>query len=91
MITLTLLIVLIVVCVVVGLCLHLIGGVLEIGFHVIGGVLKLAFKLLFCLPCAIVCAIAGVALCCTLILIPLGIVCFKLAGGLLNPFKFCAV
>lgn len=91
MITLTLLIALLIVCGVLGLCFHLIGGVLGISFHVIGGVLKLAFKVLICLPCAIVCAMAGVLLCCTLILIPLGIACFKLAGGLLNPFKFCAV
>lgn len=91
MITLTLLISLLIVCGVLGLCFHLIGGVLGISFHVIGGVLKLAFKVLICLPCAIVCAMAGVLLCCTLILIPLGIACFRLAGGLLNPFKFCAV
>lgn len=91
MITLTLLVVLIVVCAVLGLCFHLIGGVLGIGFHVVGGVLKLVFKLLFCLPCAFVLAIVGIVLCCTLILIPLGIVSFKLAGALLNPLKFCFV
>lgn len=89
MITLTLLVVLIVVCGVLGLCFHLIGGVLGIGFHVIGGAIKLVFKLVFCLPCAIVCAIVGVVLCCTLILIPLGIASFKLAGALLNPLKLC--
>ncbi len=91
MITLTLLIVLMIVCGVLGLCFYLIGGVLGIGFHVIGGALKLVFKLVFCLPCAILCAIVGVLFCCTLILIPLGMVCFKLAGGLFNPFKSCIV
>ena len=74
---------------VLGLCFHLIGGVLGIGFHVIGGVLKLVFKLLICLPCALICAVVGVVLCCTLILIPLGIACFKLAGFMLNPFRAC--
>lgn len=91
MIILTLLVVFFVVCAVLGLCFHLIGGVLGIGFHVAGGVLKLVFKLLFCLSCAVILAIAGVVLCCTLILIPLGIASFKLAGALLNPIKFCAV
>ncbi|MGN0364348.1 MAG: YccF domain-containing protein [Suilimivivens sp.] len=73
------------------LCFHLIGGVLGIGFHVVGGVLKLVFKLLICLPCALICALAGLVLCCTLILIPLGLACFKAAGGLLNPFRCCAI
>ena len=91
MITLIFLATIIIVCMVLGLCFHLIGGVLGIGFHVIGGVLKLAFKLVFCLPCAIIFAIIGVLLCCTLILIPLGMACFKLAGSLLNPFKLCAI
>ena len=91
MITLTLLVVILIMCAVLGLCFHMIGGVLGIGFHVIGGVLKLAFKILFCLPCALVCALVGILLCCTLILIPLGVACFKLAGGLLNPFKACII
>lgn len=65
--------------------------VLSLCFHLVGGVLKLAFKLLICLPCALIMAVVGVVFCCTLILIPLGIGCFKLAGCLLNPFHACAI
>lgn len=80
MITLTVFLALLIVFLVLGLC-----------FHIAGGVIKLMFKLIFCLPCAIICAAVGIVLCCTLILIPVGIGCFKLAGGLLNPFRMCAL
>lgn len=80
MITLTVLAVLFIVFLVLGLC-----------FHLVGGILKLVFKLIFCLPCAILCAVVGAVLCCTLIFIPLGLACFKLVGFLLNPFKLCMV
>ena len=51
--------------------------------------MKLALKLLVCVPCAIVIGVLGAVLCCTLIMIPLGMACFKLAGFLLNPFRVC--
>lgn len=63
--------------------------VLGFCFHLAGGVLKLALKLIICLPGAIICGIVGAVFCCTLILIPVGIACFKLAGFLLNPFRAC--
>lgn len=63
--------------------------VLGLSFHLVGGVFRLVLKLAVCLPCAIICGILGVALCCTLIFIPLGIACFKLVGFLLNPLKLC--
>ena len=65
--------------------------VLGLSFHLVGGVLKLVLKLVICLPCAILCSIFGVVLCCTLIFIPLGIACFKLVGFLLNPLKLCFI
>lgn len=80
MVTLIFLIVLVIVLMVLGLCLRLAGGVL-----------KLAFKLIFCLPCAILCAVAGVVFCCTLLLIPVGIGCFKLTGWILSPFRCCTL
>lgn len=80
MITLILIFVLMILFFVFSLCLRLAGGVL-----------KLALKLIFCLPCAIICGILGAVLCCTLILIPAGILCFKLTGVCLNPFKACFV
>ena len=63
--------------------------ILSLCFHLVGGVLKRALKLLICVPCAVVIGILGAALCCTLILIPLGMACFKLAGFFLNPFRVC--
>ncbi|MCI8355687.1 MAG: hypothetical protein HFI47_11585 [Lachnospiraceae bacterium] len=63
--------------------------VLSFCFHLVGGILKLALKLLVCVPCAIVIGVLGAVLCCTLIMIPLGMACFKLAGFLLNPFRVC--
>lgn len=63
--------------------------VLSLCLRLAGGVLKLAIKLVFCLPCAVLCGVLGLIFCCTLILIPLGILCFKLTGMLLNPFRAC--
>ena len=80
MITLIVFLALLMVFMVIGLC-----------FHIAGSVLKLAFKLIFCLPCAVICAVVGIVFCCTLILIPVGIGCYKLAGGLLNPVRMCAL
>lgn len=78
MITLILIFVLFILFLVLSFCLRLAGGVV-----------KLALKLIICLPCAVLCGILGVVLCCTLILIPLGLMCFKLTGMLLNPFRAC--
>lgn len=78
MITLITIIALIIICFIFSLC-----------FRLAGGVLKLALKLIFCVPCAILCGVFGAVLCCTLILIPAGILCFKLAGCLLHPFRGC--
>lgn len=71
------------------LLLIFIMGICSLCFHLAGGILKLALKLIICLPCALLCAIAGIVMCCTLVLIPLGIGCFRMAGGLLNPFRAC--
>ena len=59
-------------------------GILGLCLRLTGGVLKLACKLIFILPIGILCAALGVVFCCTLILIPLGIACFKLTGSLLT-------
>lgn len=59
-------------------------GVLGFCLRLTGGVLKFTCRFLFLLPAGILCAALGVAFCCTLILIPLGIACFKLTGSLLS-------
>lgn len=61
--------------------------VLCLSFHLIGGLLKLLFFLVIGLPAMILLGITGVLLCCTVILIPLGIGCFKLMGLLFFPFR----
>lgn len=68
-------------------------GILVLGFcfHLVGSILKLVLKLAICLPCAILCAAVGVIFCCTLLLIPLGLACFKLAGFMLHPLKPCLI
>ncbi|MDE7249865.1 MAG: hypothetical protein K2N82_08245 [Lachnospiraceae bacterium] len=65
--------------------------VLSFFLHLAGGILKIALKLVFCLPCAILCGVLGLVCCCTLILIPLGILCFKLTGVLLSPLRACMI
>ena len=80
MITMTIIFVFFILFLVFSLCLHLAGGIL-----------KIAFKLIFCLPCAILCGVLGLVFCCSLIFIPLGILCFKLTGVLLNPLKACII
>lgn len=64
--------------------------ILSFCFHLAGGILKFVFRVLICLPCALAVAVFGGLLCCTVILIPLGIGCFHLAGFLINPFHVCA-
>jgi len=64
--------------------LMIVFGVLGLCLRLTGGVLKLVFRLIFLVPVGILCAALGVAFCCTLILIPLGIACFKLTGALLG-------
>lgn len=78
MLTILLLLVLVIVFTILGFC-----------FNLVGGILKTVLKLIICLPCALIFAVIGVVLCCTLILIPLGIASFKLAGFMLNPFRAC--
>lgn len=64
---------------------------ISFSFHLVGGVLKLLYHLVIGLPCAILCMIFGLVLCCTIVCIPLGIGCFKLAGVVFSPFRprFC--
>jgi len=70
---------------VLAVCFKLAGGLLKITW----GVLKLALKIVFCIPCALICAVFGILLCCTLILIPLGISCLKTAWRMVDPFRMC--
>lgn len=63
--------------------------ILCFSLHLAGGILKLIFRVLICLPCALVAAAAGVLFCCTVLLIPVGIGCFHLAGFLFHPFHLC--
>ena len=63
--------------------------VLSFSFKIIGSLLKFVLKLVLCLPCALIMAALGLVFCCTLLLIPVGIGCFKIALNILNPLKVC--
>lgn len=70
---------------VLAVCFKLAGSLLKITW----GVLKLALKIVFCIPGALICAALGIVLCCTLILIPVGISCLKTAWRMVNPLRMC--
>ena len=56
---------------------------LWVGFRVTGALLSAAFWLFFKLPLASIVFCFGLLLCCTLILIPIGVRCMGLAGRIL--------
>lgn len=70
--------------------LIIMGLLFSLCFHLVGGVLKLAFKLMFCLPAALLMGVLGLAFCCTLFLVPVGLLCFKAVACILNPFHIFA-
>lgn len=54
-----------------------------LGFRITGALLSAAFWLCIKLPLALVVFCLGIVLCATLILIPVGLRCFRLAGKIL--------
>lgn len=55
-----------------------------IGFHVTGALLPAVIWLFIKLPIAILLGCVGLALCITILLIPLGVKCFKFAFSVLG-------
>ena len=55
-----------------------------IGFHVTGALLSAVIWLFIKLPIAILLGCVGLALCITILLIPLGVKCFKFAFSVLT-------
>jgi len=55
-----------------------------IGFHITGALLSVAIWLFIKLPLALLIGCLGLALCVTILLIPLGIKCFKLTYQILT-------
>ena len=64
--------------------LALITGIFWVGFHISGALLTAAIWLFIKLPIAVLLGCLGLALCITILLIPLGIKCVKLAGSMLS-------
>ena len=60
-------------------CLLFVGSIFSKLFF--GLLLWLVIKL----PVFLVLATVGIVLCCTIFLIPLGVLCFRMAGGILMP------
>lgn len=56
-----------------------------LGLKITGAFLAAAIWLCIQLPLAIMAFVFGLLLCCTILLIPIGLGCFKLAFGLLFP------
>ena len=61
------------------------GLLLWIGFTITGGLLLTGFWLFIKIPLAILLFFLGMILCLTIILLPLGILCFKAGLNLLIP------
>ncbi len=68
----------------VGPCIGL-GALLFIGLCFSKLLFGVVLWLLIKLPLSLIFMVLGVVLCCTIILIPIGIMCFKAAGGMLLP------
>ena len=55
-----------------------------LGFHITGALLSAAIWLFIKLPIALILGCLGLGLCITILLIPLGVKCFKFALGILT-------
>ena len=55
-----------------------------LGFHITGALLSAAIWLFIKLPIALILGCLGLGLCITILLIPIGIKCFKFALGVLT-------
>lgn len=64
--------------------LLLIVALIGLVFGCIELILKIVFTVIFALPLAAILASLGLVCCCTLILIPIGVLLFKLAFGALT-------
>lgn len=64
--------------------LLLIVALIGLVFGCIELILKIVFTVIFALPLAVILASLGLVCCCTLILIPIGVLLFKLAFGALT-------
>lgn len=57
-----------------------------LGIKLVGWSLRLIYVVLIGIPCAIVLSALGIALCCTVLFIPLGKGVLHLAGWMVCPF-----
>lgn len=64
--------------------LAILTGLFWIGYHVTGALLSAAIWLFIKLPFAMILGCLGLAFCITILLIPLGIKCFKFAFDVLT-------
>ncbi len=58
---------------------------LGIGFAITGAILSACIWAFIKLPLGLICVFLGIALCCTILLIPLGLGMMKLGGSLMLP------
>ncbi len=67
------------------LTMFLVMFLLSIGFRLTGALIGAIFWLAIQIPLAIVAMALGLAFCCTILLLPIGILCFKAGFKLLIP------
>lgn len=65
------------------IALAILTGLFWLGYHVTGALLSAAIWLFIKLPLAIIVFCLGIVCCVTLLLIPIGLKCFSLAGRIL--------
>ena len=65
------------------IALAILTGLFWLGYHVTGALLSAAIWLFIKLPLAIIVFCMGIVCCVTLLLIPIGLKCFGLAGRIL--------
>lgn len=67
------------------LTMFLVMFLLSIGFRLTGALIGAIFWLAIQIPLAIIAMALGLAFCCTILLLPIGILCFKAGFKLLIP------
>lgn len=67
------------------ICLFLITGLFGIAFKLTGAVLKACLWMFICFPIGLALWAIGLACCCTLILIPIGVILFKAGSHVIIP------
>lgn len=67
------------------ICLLILTALFGVAFKLTGALLKAFFWLFICLPVGLILWVLGILCCCTLLLIPVGIILFKAGAHVIIP------